>query len=56
MYDDGKIHQPRQFKAHPARLPYYWMECFVPDDEASPAVKNAWEQYKVIAGLSGVRV
>jgi len=55
-YDDGKIHQPRQFKAHPARLPYYWMECFVPDDEASPAVKNAWEQYKVIAGLSGVRV
>ena len=56
MYDDGKIHQPRQFKAHPARLPYYWLECFVPNDEASSAVKAAWDQYKVIAGLSGVRV
>ena len=56
MYDDGKIHQPRQFKAHPARLPYYWLECFIPDNEAPSAVKAAWDQYKVIAGLSGVRV
>ena len=56
LYDSGKLHQPRQFGAHPARLPYYWLECFVPDNEASSAVKAAWDQYKVIAGLSGVRV
>jgi nitrate reductase cytochrome c-type subunit len=33
-------------------MSYYWLECFVPDDEASPAIKNAWEQYKIISGLS----
>ena len=57
LYDYGKIHQPRQFPlAHAPRLEYYWLECFVPDDQASSAVKAAWDQYKVIAGLSGVRV
>ena len=57
LYDYGKIHQPRQFPhAHVPRLEYYWLECVVPDDQASSAVKAAWDQYKVIAGLSGVRV
>ena len=27
LYDHGKLHQPRQFGAHPQRLPYYWLEC-----------------------------
>ena len=55
MYDDGKFHQPRQFGAHPARLPYYWLECIIPDYEllTMPAAKKAWDNYKVIAGLSG---
>jgi len=54
LYDAGKIHQPRQYGAHPARLPYYWLETVVPEDQLSdkPAVKAAWEQYKIIAGLS----
>lgn len=52
LYDNGKLHQPRQFGVHAPRMPYYWLDCVVPDDEASSAVKNAWEQYKVIAGLS----
>ena len=52
LYDNGKLHQPRQFGSHPPRLNHIWLECFIPDDEASPAVKNAWEQYKVISGLS----
>jgi len=54
MYDDGKFHQPRQFKAHPPRLPYYWLECSVPDNELldKPAVKKAWDNYKMIAELS----
>jgi len=54
MYDDGKVHQPRQFSAHPARMPYYWLECIVPDDELlnKPAVKKAWDNYKVVASLS----
>jgi len=55
MYDDGKFHQPRQFGSHPARMPYYWLETFVPENEMKPAVKSAWEQYKMIAGLSSKR-
>ena len=52
LYDNGKIHQPRQFGAHPRRMPYYWLDCVVPEDEMTPNVKRAWEQYQVIAGLS----
>lgn len=53
MYDDGKIHQPRQFKAHPPRVPYYWLETFAPYEEVAnnPAVLKAWEKYKVLASL-----
>ena len=54
LYDSGKLHQPRQFGAHPSRLPYHWLECFVPDSELlnKPAVKKAWDSYKMIANLS----
>ena len=53
LYDSGKIHQPRQFKrAHPQRMPYYWLECFVPQDEMNPAQQKAWDNYKLITGLS----
>jgi hypothetical protein len=57
LHSSGKLHQPRQFGMHPARMPYYWLECIVPDDEVEdkPAVKAAWEQYKLIAGLSSKR-
>jgi len=52
LYDYGKLHQPRQFGAHPRRLPYYWLECFVPQDEMNPAQQKAWDNYKLITGLS----
>jgi len=53
LYDSGKIHQPRQFKkAHPQRMPYYWLECFVPPEEMSPAQQKSWDNYKLITGLS----
>lgn len=49
----GRLHQPRQFGVNPARLPYYWLETIVPDDELTvPAVKEAFEQYKMLAGLT----
>lgn len=53
LYDCGKIHQPRQFNAHPPRMPYYWLDCVVPieDIEELPAVKAAWEHYQIIANL-----
>lgn len=55
LYDMGKLHQPRQFGAHPRRLPYYWLEAIVPSDEmaSSPAVKDAWEKFQMVSGLRG---
>jgi hypothetical protein len=55
LMDMGKLHQPRQFGAHPRRLPYYWLETIVSEDEleTSPAVKDAWEKFKMVSGLRG---
>ena len=52
LYESGKLHQPRQFGRHPQRMPYYWLECFVPPNEMSPAQQKAWDNYKLITGLS----
>ena len=54
MYDNGLIHQPRQFKnGNTPSLPYHWLDLVLPIDELEelPAVKAAWEQYQAIAGL-----
>lgn len=55
LYDGGKLHQPRQFGAHPSRLPYYWLDTFAPEDEIrnNPMVQEAWDKYKTLAGLVG---
>jgi len=52
LYDKGLIHQPRQFGAHPPRLPYYWLECVVPQDDHNPAQQKAWDNYKLITDLA----
>lgn len=54
LHESGKLHQPRQFGAHPSRLPYYWLEASLPAEEleSNPAVKKAWEQFQIVAGLS----
>lgn len=53
LYDNGKLHQPRQFGAKPTRLPYYWLDCVVTPEDADeiPAVKEAWEHYLMVANL-----
>ena len=54
LYDNGLIHQPRQFvKGFPPSLPYHWLDCVVPVDELEqlPAVKQAWEHYQMVANL-----
>lgn len=53
LYDCGRIHQPRQFKAQLPKVPYYWLDCVVPVDELEqlPAVKQAWEHYQMVANL-----
>ncbi len=54
LYDRGKLHQPRQFNAHPPRMPYYWLDTFAPEEEiaTNPTVQKAWDKYKMLAGLS----
>ncbi len=54
LWETGKLHQPRKFGAHPRRLPYHWLEVSLPADELenNPAVKKAWEQFQIVAGLS----
>jgi cytochrome oxidase Cu insertion factor (SCO1/SenC/PrrC family) len=52
LHKHGKLHQPRQFGAHPPRMPYYWLECIVPQDEMNPAQQKAWDNYKLITDLA----
>ena len=52
LYDKGLIHQPRQFVAHPPRMPYYWLECVVPPNEMNPAQQKAWDNYKLLTDLA----
>lgn len=53
LWESGRLHQPRKFGAHPRRLPYYWLETFLPDNELdkNPAAKSAFEKFQLIAGL-----
>lgn len=58
LWYSGKIHQPRRFSSMPVKLSdaivkYHWLECILPQEHLTPAVKDAWEQYKFLAGLTG---
>jgi hypothetical protein len=58
LYNSGKMHQPRKFGAHPPRLPYHWVETVLVDEdlENNIAVKQAWDQFQILAGLSNVKL
>jgi len=58
LYNNGKLHQPRKFGAHPSRRPEFWLETVLPDSELerNPAAKNAWEQFQMVAGLTDVKL
>lgn len=49
----GKLHQPRQFGAHPMRMNEYWYDVVLPSEvhNNNPVVKQAFEQYQILAGL-----
>ena len=58
LYNSGRMHQPRKFGASPRRLPYYWLETVLPDSELdqNAIVKDAWDKFQVLAGLTSVRL
>lgn len=58
LYTDGKIHQPRQFGAHPRRRPEIWLEAVLPNEELkkNPAAQKAWEKFQTVASLTNVNL
>lgn len=58
LWESGKLHQPRQFGAHPARRPEIWLETVLPNEELekNPAAKNAWDKFQMVAGLTNVEL
>jgi len=56
LWETGKLHQPRQFGARPARRSEIWLEAVLPSSEleSNPAAKAAWDQFQTIAGLTNV--
>ena len=58
LWAEGKIHQPRQFGAYPARRGEYWLEAVLPPSELerNPAAKDAWDRFQVVAGLANVQL
>ena len=58
LWESGKFHQPRQFGAHPQRLPYIWLETVLPSEEldANPTLKMAWEKFQTLAQLTSTEL
>lgn len=55
LYESGRLHQPRQFGAHPRRSAHIWVdtgpighEYYVQPD----AVRQAWEHYLTLSQLT----
>ena len=49
----GRLHQPRQFGAHPMITSDYWYDLILTAEthENNPAIKKSYENYKMLAGL-----
>jgi hypothetical protein len=58
LWEEGKLHQPRKFGFHPPRRREIWLETVLPESEleSRPAVKDAWDKFQILAGLTGVKL
>ena len=58
LWEDGKFHQPRKFGSRPGRRSEFWLETVLPDSEleSRPAVKDAWNQFQMLAGLTNTKL
>jgi hypothetical protein len=55
LWDNGKLHQPRKFGAHPRRSPYVWVDTGPVGGEQfrqPEAVQQAWRDYITLASLT----
>ena len=58
LWEQGKLHQPRKFGAHPSRRPEIWLEAVLPNSEleTNPAAKAAWDKFQTVASLTNVEL
>lgn len=58
LYDQGKLHQPRQFGAGAMRRQEIWLETILPSEELenNPVVKKAWDNFQIVAGLTNTQL
>jgi len=58
LWESGKLHQPRKFGGHAPRRSEYWLETILLDQdlETRPAVKAAWDQFQLLAGLTNTTI
>ena len=58
LHNNGKLHQPRKFGAHPYRRSEYWLETILvsKDLEKNKAAKTAWNHFQMIAGLTNINL
>jgi hypothetical protein len=58
LWTTGRIHQPRKFGFNPPRRREFWLETVLPDSEleSRPAVKEAWDQFQMLAGLTNTKL
>ena len=54
LWESGRLHQPRKFGARAVRRSEIWLETVLVDEdlENRPAVKAAWDQFQMLAGLT----
>ncbi len=53
LYNYGKLHQPRKFGARAERMNEHWYDLTVRQIDMNPSVKKAYENYRMLAGISG---
>ncbi len=55
LYESGRLHQPRQFGAHPRRSPYVWVDTGPVGHEQyqqPESVQQAWQNYLMLSTLT----
>lgn len=58
LWEQGKLHQPRQFGTNAPRRSEIWLETVLPSIELdrNPAARAAWDNFQIIAGLTNVQL
>lgn len=58
LWQQGKIHQPRQFGAYAVRTSKVWLETVLLSEELEQnlAAQEAWKQFQTVAGLTNINI